>query len=200
MILGVTGGIATGKSSVAAMFGELGATVVSADELARLAVVPGSPALEALVDRFGRDILAADGTLDRAALADIVFADPEARLELNRITHPAIARLAVERLAELRAAGHALIVYEAPLLFEAGAESRVDKVLVVTASLEIQLQRLMEREAIDADEARARIDAQMPLAEKIRRADFLVDNAGSPNDTRRQVETLYDDLLQFNSH
>jgi len=200
MVLGVTGGIATGKSSVAAMLGECGAVVVSADDLARQAVAPGSEALAALTERFGREILAADGTLARERLAELVFADASARADLNRITHPAIARLAEARLARLRAAGHTLIVYEAPLLFEAGAESRVDQVLVVSAAAEVQLQRLMRRDAISVDDAQARIAAQMPIVEKIRRADYLIDNSGPPAETRQQVDALCKELLRLNSH
>ncbi len=199
MVLGITGGIATGKSSVAAMFGELGAAVVSADDLARRAVAPGSPALAALVERFGGDILAGDGTLDRAALAAIVFRDAAARADLNRITHPAIAALAEATLGELRASGQRLIVYEAPLLFEAGAASRVDRILVVTADADSQRRRLVARDGIGADEAQARIAAQMPLAEKVRRADHVIDNSGPPERTRAEVEALYRELLRIRS-
>ena len=200
MVLGVTGGIATGKSSVAAMLGECGAVVVSADDLARQAVAPGSDALAALVERFGRGILFADGALDRERLARLVFADPVARAELNRITHPAIARLAEERLAQLRAAGHPLIVYEAPLLFEAGAESRVDQVLVVCTAPDIQQQRLMQRDTLSAEDAQTRIATQMPLTEKIRRADYLIDNSGTLAEARLQVAELCKELLHINSH
>ncbi len=198
MVLGVTGGIATGKSSVADMFGELGAVVVSADELARQAVAPGTDALHSLVDRFGREILAGDGSLDRAALAAVVFNDDAARAELNRITHPAIARLAEQRLAGLRGEGHALIVYEAPLLFEAGAEARVDRVLVVTAAPALQLQRLMARDDIGRDEALAKIAAQMPLPDKVARADYVIDNSGSMAETKAEVELLFKDLAGVN--
>ncbi len=194
MVLGVTGGIATGKSFVTSLFGELGAAVVNADELARLAVAPGSPALEALVGRFGSGILSEDGSLDRGRLAAIIFSDEAARADLDRITHPAIARLAEERLAALRAAGPVLVVYEAPLLFEAGAESRVDGILVVTATPEVQLQRLMARDALDVDAARSRISAQMPLAEKVARADYVVDNSGSPEQTRTEVKLMFSEL------
>lgn len=194
MVLGITGGIATGKSSVAAMFGDLGAVVLSADDLARAAVAPGSDALASLVDRFGQKILTADGCLDRVAMAALVFADPSARDELNRITHPAIAILAEEQLLALRAAGHEMIVYEAPLLFEAAAESRVDRILVVITSPEIQLDRLISRDRINRDEALARIAAQMPLAEKVRRADYLVDNSGPVDETELQVDHIYREL------
>lgn len=190
MVLGVTGGIATGKSFVAQMFRTLGAVVVSADELAREVVVPGAPALQQLVDRFGSKVLLGDGTLNRKALAEIIFADPQARTDLNGIMHPAIARLAEQRLREL-AADERLIVYEAPLLFEAGAEGRVDAVLVVAADERQQVRRLMARDEIGEPAARARIAAQMPLTEKIRRADYLIDNSGTLPETEAQVRKLF---------
>lgn len=194
MILGVTGGIATGKSSVAELFRQAGCPVVSADELARQVVACGSQALQAIIDRFGAGVLTADGELDRERLAAIVFSDPEARQALNRITHPAIAELAVSTLSDLQAQGAPLVVYEAPLLYEAGAEGRVDRVLVVTAIPDVQRARLMARDGIDADAAQARIAAQLPLADKIRRADYVIDNSGSPEQTRRLVEALFRDL------
>lgn len=191
MVLGITGGIACGKSTVTALFGKLGAVVVSADQLAREAVVPGSATLQALTERFGRSILLPDGTLDRAALAARVFSDPQARADLNRITHPAIAALAEERLATLRDRRPSLVVYEAPLLFEAGAERRVDAVLVVSAGEEQQMARLMARDGLSEGEARARIAAQLPLAEKVRRVDFVIDNSGPEEATARQVRELF---------
>ncbi len=195
MVIGVTGGIATGKSAVVEQFRLLGASVVSADALAREVVAAGSETLRALVKRFGADILTAEGTLDRAALGKLVFSDPQAREALNRITHPAIARLAQQRIQALRNQGATLILYEAPLLFEAGAEKRVDAVLVVTVSETIQLQRLMARDGFSEDEARARIAAQMPLSEKVRRADFVLDNSGSLEAVSEQVKCLYPRLL-----
>lgn len=190
MILGITGGIASGKSMVSEIFRRLGAIVVSADALAREAVLPGSPALAKLVERFGAGILDREGALDRKALAKRIFADPEARATLNRITHPAIAAIAEERLRALQSKA-SLVVYEAPLLFEAGAEGRVDAVLVVTVDPERQLQRLMQREALSEAEARARIAAQMSQAEKVARADFVIDNSGAPEDTAAAVRKLY---------
>ncbi|MCP3176776.1 dephospho-CoA kinase [Desulfuromonas sp. KJ2020] len=197
MVVGVTGGIATGKSAVVEQFRQLGAAVISADELAREIVRPGEEALAQLVARFGQDILQADGTLDRKALAEIIFADPAARQDLNQITHPAIARLAAARFASLQRQGEALVIYEAPLLFEAGAESRVDRVLVVTAPAEVQRRRLMARDGLDDQAAQARITAQMPLADKVRRADFVVENAGSIDELATQVRELYGRLLML---
>jgi dephospho-CoA kinase len=193
MILGITGGIATGKSSVTRMFRALGAAVVSADDLAREVVAPGAPALARLVERFGTDVLQSDGSLNRKALAEIIFADLSARGDLNRIMHPAIAELAERRLREL-AGREPLIVYEAPLLFEAGAEKRVDAVLVVTADEPSQALRLMARDELDESAARARIAAQMPLAEKVRRADYVIDNSHGPEHTEAQVRALFSRL------
>jgi len=197
MVVGVTGGIATGKSIVTDRFRKLGAAVVSADELAREVVAPGGETLRLLVQRFGPTILREDGALDRAALGKRVFSDPQLRLELNRITHPAIARLAEERLEALKRQGIPLILYEAPLLFEAGAEGRVDVVIVVTASEAVQRQRLMARDGFDEAEAQARISAQLPQAEKVRRADFVVDNSGTLDQVSEQVNSLYARLLEM---
>jgi len=195
MILGITGNIASGKSRVAARMAELGAAAVSADQLAREVVAPGSETLAALVNVFGEAILAADGSLDRSRLAEIVFADVGARKRLEAITHPAIGRLAEERLRRLRQEGHRLVVYEAPLLFEAGAVGRVDRVLVVLADTEVRLARLMARDGLDREAALRRIRAQMPQEEKAARADYVIDNSGSWEDCRRQVDALYRRLL-----
>jgi dephospho-CoA kinase len=194
-ILGITGGIAAGKSSVAAIFAELGAVVVSADQLARAAAVPGSPVLAELVQLFGPTILGPAGELDRAALAQLVFADPAARARLNAITHPAIAELAVARLQQLRATGVPLVVYEAPLLFEAGAAGRVDWVLAVAIDPALQRERLAQRDGLAEADIQARIASQWPLAEKIAHADFVIDNSGPLTETRRQVMALHHYLL-----
>ena len=194
-ILGVTGGIASGKSSVAAIFAELGAVLVSADQLAREAVAPGSPVLAELAAVFGPAIIGPAGELDRAALARLVFADPAARERLNAMTHPAIARLAEARLRQLRAQGVPLVVYEAPLLFEAGATGRVDWVLTVAIDPTVQRQRLADRDGLAAAEMEARVAAQWPMAAKVAHADFVIDNSGPLAETRRQVMALHRYLL-----
>ncbi len=195
LILGITGNIAAGKSLIAGAFARKGAALVDADQLAREVVAPGSPVLQQLSAQFGREILFENGSLDREQLAGIIFADEQARDALNRITHPAIARLAVERLQQLkRTSGIPLIVYEAPLLFEAGAEGRVDKVLVVKIDPEVQLQRLMERDRLAEAAARQRLAAQMPQTEKLARADYVIDNSGSVAAALRQVEQLWAQL------
>jgi len=196
MILGVTGGIATGKSTVAHAFEELGAPVVSADEIARDVVRPG-PVLDRLVKHFGSQILDTDGTLNRQALGEIIFPTPEARSVLNSIVHPAIAAEVERRLAELTGLRRPLIVYESPLLFEAGAEKRVDAVLVVVVAPDIQLERLMARDGRGEADARSRIAAQFPLAEKVARADYLIDNSGSIEETLTQVNSLFHHLLHL---
>lgn len=195
LVLGLTGGIAAGKSSVAAIFAECGATVVSADQLAREVVAPGTPVLQELAAAFGAAILTAGGELDRDRLGRLVFADPQARLKLNAITHPAIARLAATRLAALRQTQVPLVVYEAPLLFEAGAQGRVDRVLAVIAALQVQCERLCARDHLDPAAARERIAAQWPQAEKVARADYVIDNSGPLEATRRQVLALHQHLL-----
>ena len=195
LILGLTGGIGAGKSTVAAIFAELGATVVSADQLAREVVAPGTPTLQALIAAFGTTILDTTGHLARERLGEIVFADPQARERLNAIVHPAIATLAEGRLQALRRQQAPLVVYEAPLLFEAGAEGRVDRILAVIASPKLQEQRLCTRDRLDPAAARERIAAQWPQAEKVARADYVIDNSGELAETRRQVRALYQQLL-----
>ena len=197
LILGITGNIASGKSFIAAAFVSRGAALVDADQLARQIVAPGSPVLGQLVARFGDEILLADGGLDRARLGQTIFADPEARAELNRLTHPAIAALAVERLQRLKATpGIPLVVYEAPLLFEAGAEGRVDRVLVVKIDPQVQLHRLMARDGLDESAAQQRIAAQMPQEQKLARADYVIDNSGTPAAALRQVASLWSQLVK----
>jgi len=193
-VLGLTGGIASGKSTVAQMFAALGAAVVSADELSREVVAPGMPALAEVAAAFGREILNDDGGLDREKLGRQVFADAQARRRLESILHPAIRRLSEEKLARLRNSSAPLIVYEAPLLFEAGAEGRVDAVLTVCVDADEQLQRLSERDGFSADEARARVAAQMPQAEKAERSEYVMQNSGSLEALRAQVSALFEEL------
>ncbi len=190
MILGVTGNIASGKSSVCRELARRGARVVDADQLAREVVAPGSSVLEQLVNSFGEDILTIDGSLDRKRLGDLVFSDPVARRHLNAIIHPAIAALSMQRLQQLRDTTP-LIIYAAPLLYEVGAEARVDKVLLVTIDPDVQLARLMERDGLDEQSARQRIAAQMPQEQKAARADYLVDNSASREETIAQIERLW---------
>lgn len=194
MVLGITGGIASGKTTVAQAFQALGAVVISADLLAREIVRPGAKALQQITAHFGRQVLREDGTLNRQLLGDIIFNDEQARLILNSITHPAIAELASRRLREAEQGGARLVVYDAPLLFESGADRQVDAVLVVKVDAEVQLARLMARDGIDQQQALARIDSQMSQMEKIARADFVVDNSRAPRETEAQVRSLMEHL------
>ena len=190
-VIGLTGGIATGKSTVARCLEEQGAVVIDADSLSREAVRPGSAALERIVALFGPEMLLADGSLDRKRLGRLIFADPDKRCQLERITHPAIRRLADERISRLAAEGARVVFYMAPLLIEAGAVDRVDEVWVVTVRPEIQLERLMGRDAIERAEAERIIASQMPLAEKERHGRIVIDNSGTPEETRRIVAAIW---------
>jgi dephospho-CoA kinase len=196
MILGLTGNIASGKSLVANLLAARGAVVLSADQLAREVVAPGSEVLAQLVRHFGSRILDAQQALDRRVLADCVFKNPQALATLNRLTHPAIARLAEQRLAALRAGSARLVVYEAPLLFEAAAEKRVDRILVVTVDPEIQLARLMARDGFGRSAAQRRIASQMPQQQKAARADYVIDNSGTMAALETAVEQLWARLHQ----
>ncbi|MFO7265539.1 MAG: dephospho-CoA kinase [Bacillota bacterium] len=193
---GLTGGIACGKSTVARMFAELGAAVVSADEISREIVAPGMPAWEEIRAEFGDAVLRPDGTLDRKRLGTIVFSDPAKRRRLEAITHPRIRQVMAERIAAAAAAGRPVIA-EIPLLFESEASrSLVDVVIVVYADPETQLARLMGRDQLTREQALARIEAQMPLSEKVKRADFVIDNGGDLERTREQVARIWSELLQ----
>ena len=189
-VLGLTGGIGSGKSMVLSMFANLGAEVIAADQLAREVVEPGQPALEEIATAFGRDMLMPDGRLDRGKLARIIFADPVARARLNAITHPRIQERMATEMA-LRGSRPGLLIVDIPLLYENGRSDTVESVIVVWVDAKTQLRRLTERDGLTPDEARQRIAAQMPLDEKRARADLVVDNSGSRENTRRQVETIY---------
>lgn len=193
-IIGLTGGIASGKSAVAAILRELGGPVVDADQVAREVVEPGTPALAEIVERWGQDVLDADGRLDRKKLGALVFGDDEARRALNAITHPRIAAASQHKIAELAAAGANTIIYEAALIVENKLHAGMSALIVVSVPPELQLQRLMERDGIGATEAQARVDAQLPLADKVAVADHVIDNSGSPKDTRRLVEALWTEI------
>lgn len=189
MIIGLTGGIATGKSTVASMLRERGAAIVDADQVAREVVEPGRPALREIVNRFGPAILNEDGTLNRKKLGEIVFADPARRKELEAITHPAIRARMREMTAALQAEDpDRLIVADIPLLFEAGLERQYECVLLVYVPREIQKERLMKRDGLTEEEAERRLAAQMDIEEKKRRADYVIDNSGTPEETARQVD------------
>jgi dephospho-CoA kinase len=189
-VLGLTGGIGSGKSMVAQMFARLGAVVIDADQLAREVVEPGQPALQEIAATFGPDVLLPDGRLDRPKLAGIIFADPVERAKLDAITHPRIRALMDEEI-KLRRSGPGVLIVDIPLLYENGRTNTVESVIVVWVDPQTQLRRIRERDGLSADAARQRIAAQMPLDEKRARADHVIDNSGSREDTRRQVEAIY---------
>lgn len=190
-IIGLTGGIASGKSSVARLLEERGVPVIDADQLAREAVLPGSPALERIAAAFGREVIRDDGTLDRKRLGALVFADADKRRQLENILHPEIRRLGEEQIERAAVAGQRVLVYMAPLLIEVGAADRVDEIWVVTVRPEIQLQRLMARDGIDRAAAQRIIDSQMPLAEKAAHGRVLIDNSGTPQETRQLLADIW---------
>jgi dephospho-CoA kinase len=193
-LVGLTGGIATGKSTFAGALRARGAPVVDADRLARAAVAKGSRGLAAVVGAFGSDVLGPDGELDRRRMAARVFADPAARARLEAIVHPAVRVLFRGEVEALRAGGAPLAFYDVPLLYEAGLEREVELVVVVWAPREAQLARLMARDGLARAEAEARLAAQLPVDEKAARADVVVVNDASPADLERKASRLLDDL------
>jgi len=175
----LTGGIGSGKSSVARLFASWGVPRIDADQLARTAVLPGTSALARIVERFGPQLLTAQGELDRAQLGRIVFSDPVALAELNAIVHPAVQMLATSEMERLARLGTAWACYDVPLLFETGQEHKYRPTVVVTADDEVRTVRIMTRDGLDRAAAEARIAAQMPLSDKAKRADIVIVNNGS---------------------
>lgn len=191
-LIGLTGGIATGKSTVAAMLEHRGAIVVDADRLAREVVEPGSPGIERIIDEFGAGMVGPDGGLDRPALATLVFADPERRRALEAITHPLIIELMTQRVAAALGTAAPLVVADVPLLFEsAAAPFPVDGVLLVDSPEDVQVRRLIRRDGLDVDRARRRLNAQMPMSEKRHLASWVIDNGGDPEVTAAQVDSWW---------
>ncbi len=186
--IGLTGGIGSGKSTVSAMLADLGAHVIDADAIAREVVAPGTEGLAALVVAFGPDILALDGSLNRAALADRAFADESARQRLNAITHPRIAARTAELMRNIP--DDAVLVHDVPLLVEVGLQDAYDMVLVVDAPDDVRVRRLLKR-GLDEQDARARIAAQATREQRLAVADVVLDNSGSLGDLREQVERAW---------
>jgi dephospho-CoA kinase len=189
-LFGLTGGIASGKSTVAARLRAHGVPVIDADSLAREVVQRGTEGLRAIVDAFGGGVLAHDGTLDRKALARVVFSDDAARRRLNAITHPLIGGLTARRAAELGARGEPLGCYEAALLVENGVADAFRPLVVVSCPEATQIARINARDAASMEDALARIRAQKPLAEKVAVADFVIDTTGTIADNMRQTDTV----------
>jgi dephospho-CoA kinase len=191
ILVGLTGGIATGKSTVASMFRQCGAVVIDADQLAQDAVKPGKSAWRAIVKRFGRGILNPDRTINRRALGAIVFADRAKLRRLERIIHPRVAREQGRLTNEaFRKDPNAIVIYDVPLLFEAGIDKRVDKIIVVTVNQNTQIARLKKRNRLTRIEAVRRIHNQLALAEKVRRADFVLRGTLTPAALRRAVQSV----------
>ena len=194
MRVGLTGGIASGKSTVAAMLVELGAVLIDGDALAREVVARGTPGLAQVVEEFGSDLLTPDGDLDRAALGRIVFADEAARRRLEAITHPLI----FERYAELEAAAppDAVVVHDIPLLAEAGAEraATFDEIIVVDVPVQLQVERMMRDRGWSREEAESRIAAQASREDRLAIATYVIDNTGTLEDLRARVEAVYAEL------
>ena len=193
LLVGLTGGIGSGKSTVARMLEERGAVVFDADLLAREAVEPGTPSHAAVLERFGADVLAPGGALDREALASIVFADPSARRDLEQIVHPEVRRLFAEGSEAYRDTDR-IVVFSAPLLVESGMHTAFEILVVVSALVATQIERLMRQRGMSEAAIRARIDAQASLEDKAAVADFLVDNEGTLAELESQVERLWHDL------
>ncbi len=195
LVVGLTGGIASGKSTVARLLGRHGARVVDADQLARRVVEPGSPALEEIGRTFGQGVITPEGTLDRARLGELVFADERARRSLEAILHPRIAEAFAAEVRRAEADSVELLVYEAALLVETGARGVVDLLVVVTASPEAQRARLEARDGLRAGAAQARMDAQIEPEARIAAADHVIENDGTLADLERQVSALLEELL-----
>ncbi|MDR2398944.1 MAG: dephospho-CoA kinase [Endomicrobium sp.] len=196
MILGVTGSIASGKSETAKYFGSLGAFCIDADVVAKDLTCKDKPALQEIIEVFGNAILSAEGSLDRKKLADIIFSDFNAKLKLEKILHGRIISQ-IEELISNKISEYKVIVINAPLLFETGLDRLCDKVVVVTLPYNIQVQRLKLRDELSDDEIKKRIESQMSLEDKVKRADFLVDNSVSKDDLKKHIENIYK-LLTYN--
>lgn len=191
----LTGGIATGKSHVRAQFAALGVPTVDADVIARAAVAPGTSGLAAIVNRFGAGILDASGSLDRRRLGDVVFSDPAARGDLESIVHPVVRKTIDEWFVSLPD-HHPFAIADIPLLFETGRAREFDAVIVTTCAPGTQLRRIVERDGISEADARLRVAAQLPLDEKVRRADYVIHTDGTPEDTAAQVRVVLDQLTR----
>jgi dephospho-CoA kinase len=189
-LVGLTGGIASGKSTVAAILRRLGAAIINADELSREVVQPEQGAWEEIIKTFGPDILQEDKTLDRRKLRKIVFDNPEARKKLEAIIHPRVRALAERRISELATAGSSVIVYEVPLLFEAQIHLWLRPVILVACDLETQKKRLLERDHLTEFEAQQHLDAQMSLEEKRKLADYVIENDGTLEELEQGVRAV----------
>jgi dephospho-CoA kinase len=195
LLVGLTGGVGSGKSTVASLLARRGAVVINADDLARRATLPGTAGHARVAERFGSEVLTASGTIDRGRLARRVFADEGERRELEAIVHPEVARLLAEALEEHRGTDH-IVVYDVPLLFEAGLQSMFDVIVVVSAPEQARIERLGAQRGMDADDVRARIAAQISDAKRERAADVVIRNAGSMRELEAEADAAWELLTR----
>lgn len=193
-LIGLTGGIASGKSTVAAILRRLGVAIVNADELSREVVQPGTEGWKEIVDTFGTEILQPDGAVDRQRLRTIIFSDPAARKKLEAVIHPRVRALAQQRFQEHAAAGFEIVVYEVPLLFEGNLQNSLRPVVLVATNLETQKKRLQDRDHLAESEAEKHITAQMSLEEKRRLADYVIENDGTLDELERRVRAVLEEI------
>lgn len=199
MIIGLTGSIASGKSTVSAMLAEMGYPIVDADKVARLVVEPGSETLEKIRVLFGEEVILPDGTMDRKKVGELIFNDPASRKKLNDVIHPAIRMEMLRQRGEFLDQGYETVIMDIPLLFESRLQHLVDKVLVVSVTEEHQLKRLMERNGLSEKEARARIASQLPMSVKEEGADAVIYNNGSVDETKWQLNRILDQWKRLQS-
>ncbi len=193
-LIGLTGGIASGKSTVAAILRRLGAAIVNADDLSREVVDPGQAAWKEIVELFGTEVLQPDQTIHRQKLRSIIFNDPEARKKLEAIIHPRVRALAEQRIREHAAAGYEIVVYEVPLLFEGNLHHWLRPVVLVATNIETQKKRLQERDHLTDDQAQKHIDSQMSLDEKRRLADYVIENDDSLANLESRVRAVLEEI------
>ena len=194
LLVGLTGNIASGKSTVARLLSERGATIIDADVLSRRAVEPGTPAYDRIVERWGTDVVAPDGLLDRAALRNLVFPDHDELEELNRIVHPEVNRLRDRLVSDAVGRGDRVVVCDIPLLFEKKMADEFNRIVLVDAPRPLRLERLMRERALDETEALDMIAAQMPAELKRARADYVIDNIGTLTDLEAKVAHVWTEL------
>ncbi len=191
LVVGLTGGMATGKSVASKTLKELGLPIIDADLIARETVRPNEAGYREIVDYFGKGILNPDETINRRGLAKIIFSDPEERERLNSLLHPRIVEEIKKRIEDFKERGEGMVIVDAALLIEAGQLSLVDKLIVVTVSPKIQIKRLAQREHLTEKEAKERIATQMPLSEKVKLADYVIDNSGTVKKTIKRTKEVY---------
>ncbi|MBP8820054.1 MAG: dephospho-CoA kinase [Syntrophomonadaceae bacterium] len=195
-MIGLTGGIATGKSIVASVFREMGAIILDADVIARLVVLPHQPAWKDIVEFFGPQVVNEDQSLDRAKIGEIVYNNPNSLKELNRFTHPRIMQYYKDELRRIKTEQpDAIVILEVPLLYETNMDKLCQQVVVVYVDRETQIQRLMKRDNMSYADAVKRVDTQMPMDEKVRRADFVIDNRSSMEETKEKATKYYNEIL-----